>query len=568
MQAIISVFGSRLSRTAFVICLFVSILSLLIITSLSYSQINLNVKASLSNTLRYGNGYEYISSQKKPKEYFENYADARLIVNEDFIFGARLEVSDPIEYGVNYKGLKKRYFEYKGMEMVQLRAGDFWDIVSRGMSLNLFEDRSIAYDTGIDGVRVIFKNTFGKKNPIKLKAMFIGGDLEYRDFIDTSRLETYKVRSLNIECSPLKGLTLGGNYVYSKGTVPSAGVVTNLSAEIPEGYLSFNIYDFQFYASYARKHIITDPNNAYPVSLSTNGDGFYSSVNFSKWSLGATFEYKNYRFDVTNPDYRNADRPTKILPFQNPPTAIKQSASTLVSRHPHSVDFNDEVGFEIDLVYVVNENLNLNLNGAIASKHYQYKDIDPTSKLLWGRINRNDSWLPSLKDEFSPYWELSFENEFYVSENFYYKIGASRQSSVLYNDYNPSASEKMFNTTIPTEFKYSFSKLFSLKFVFEQQWTHNSIRINQKDYTTQFLSLSFIRSPLITITLNSEFSSDDENPSGKKRWFSGELAFRINQSNTLMISYGSERGGFRCTNGICRFINPYEGFRFSVLSKF
>ena len=79
---------------------------------MSYGQINLNVDAAVSNLLRYGNGYEYTGSIKNPKEYFENLTDARLNVN-GVTFGIRYEISNPIEYGLNFKGIRKRYIEYK-----------------------------------------------------------------------------------------------------------------------------------------------------------------------------------------------------------------------------------------------------------------------------------------------------------------------------------------------------------------------------------------------------------------------------------------------------------------------
>ena len=79
-----------------------------------------------------------------------------MVIN-DVIFGLRLEVSDPIEYGRNFVGIRKRYIEYKHKTGISLRAGDFFDIISRGLSMNVFEDRGLAYDTGIDGIRIIYK---------------------------------------------------------------------------------------------------------------------------------------------------------------------------------------------------------------------------------------------------------------------------------------------------------------------------------------------------------------------------------------------------------------------------
>jgi hypothetical protein len=82
------------------------------------------------------------------------------------------------------------------------------------------------------------------------------------------------------------------------------------------------------------------------------------------------------------------------------------------------------------------------------------------------------------------------------------------------------------------------------------------------------ISLTLSRSPNLSFTFNTEFTDDDEEPTGKKSWNLGEIQYKINQSNTVTVSYGTERGGLRCANGICRFVQPFEGFRATVQTQF
>jgi hypothetical protein len=535
----------------------------------SFAQLNnLNIKASVNNLFRYGNGYEYTSDIKNPKEYFENLTNVRLLVN-DVTFGMRYEISDPIEYGLDFKGIRKRFVEYNNKDIgLTVRGGDFWDIVSRGMSFNVFEDRTLGFDTGIDGVRVAYKNSFGKKNPVKIKALILGGDLIYSDFLNPERIETYKIRDANFEISPLKNLLIGGNYNYSIGNIPSGTITTNITADIPEAYLSLNLGDLSFYSSYAHKHIIGEANVSYPSGLSTNGDGFYSSLSYSKAGMGLTFEYKNYRFDLTAPDNQSTERASKMLPFQNPPTALKEHTWTLLSRYPHPVNFNDEVGGQADLIYVVNDKLNFNLNASIASQHYKYINISPTSRIVYQRVDRSFSLIPSLDKEFSPFWEVYAEGEYYASEKTYFKIAAYRQNTVIFNQIIPSASEQLSVTTFPVEIKYFLNDKYSLKIVGEQQLVRNTVRISQLSFYNQLISLSLTKSPEFGVTVTGEFTNDEEEPTGKSNWFEGEFTYKLNPSNSLTLSYGSERGGLRCTNGICRFVKPFDGFRLTLQTQF
>jgi len=540
--------------------------------SVSYSQIEipkLKIDASLNNLLRYGNGYEYSGSTKYPKEYFENLTDVRININ-DLIIGMRYEISDPIEYGRNFKGIRKRFVEYNSSSIgISARAGDYWDIVSRGMTMNIFEDRALGYDTGIDGIRLIYKNTFGKVNPFKLKAQFLGGDMEYSDYLNPERIETYKVRDANVEISPWKNVTIGTNYVFAKGKIPGFADTTNIKAELPEVYLGFSFKDFNFYSSYAHKSVLSEPNGSLLYTgFSSMGDGLYSSLSFSKAGFGVTLDYKNYRFDLTAPDNRAVDRPTRLLPFQNPPTAQREHTSTLISRNPHVTNFNDEVGGQLDVVYVANENLSFNLNLGIASEHYQYSDVDTTGVISYKRVDRSDNFIPSLDDALNPFWEYFFEAEYYATDKLYLKGALSRQSTMVYNQINPNSSEKILATTIPVELRYELSDGYALKFNFEQQWEHNSIRVTEKSFMNQYVSVNLTKSPHFGITINGEFTDDKEEPTGKSSWFQGEFIYKLTQSHVFTLSYGSERGGLKCTNGICRYVNPFEGFRATVLTSF
>ena len=238
----------------------------------AYSQLNLNADAAVSNVFRYGSGYEYTGNIKSAKEYFENLTDARLIIN-GVTFGIRLEISDPIEYGLNFKGIRKRFVEYEHESGISLRAGDYWEILSKGLSLNVFEDRPLGYDTGIDGIRIAYEKKFGKKNPVRFKTQILGGNINYSDYITPERIEKYKIRNVYSEVSPVKSLTLGLGYLYSTGELPEEEVNTVVKTDLPEININFNLADFQFYTAYSHKTSLVSPNEIFPDPLTAKGDG-------------------------------------------------------------------------------------------------------------------------------------------------------------------------------------------------------------------------------------------------------------------------------------------------------
>ncbi len=530
-----------------------------------YAQPKLNVKVSASNILRYGIGKENSVTGDVTKKYFEELGDVRLFVNE-FMAGVRYEYDDPIEFGVNKKGISRRFLEFKKDDFT-VRAGNYYEIFGSGLTLNAFESRPIGWNTEFDGAKVNFKHGFGKKGNIKFNGTLVAGGMDFTDINDTTRTETYSIRAGNFSISPVKYITLGGSYLYTDGKLPTGNITTDISAEIFEGNAALTYKGLNLLFSYANKVTISQPNLVYPQSKAPRGDGAYGSLSYTREGFGITVDYKNYRFNVTTPDQRSATDPFKALPFQNAPSCIKVYSSTLLSRFPHNVDFNDEVGWQVDLFYSPTPKLTLNANASLTSRHYDYFDADTTSLTRYERIDRS-AFLPSTKNEFSPYWELFFEAEYYVNKNLKTKLGVSRKTNILYSIIDPNANDIIRTFTIPLEVQYTFGKIYGIKLNAEFQQAYNSLRSGDPKFWSELTTLSISRSPNIIVSGTAEVTNDEEDPSGKKYWVKGELTYKFTSSNTIMLSYGSERGGLQCSSGICRYVNPFNGFRLTLINNF
>ncbi len=530
-----------------------------------YSQPKLNVKVSASNILRYGNGKENSVTGDLTKKYFEELADVRLFVN-DFLAGIRYEYDDPIEFGKSYKGITRRFIEFKKDDFT-VRAGNFFEVFASGLTLNSFESRPIGWKNEFDGARINYKYSFGKKDNIKFNSTLVAGGMDYTDINDTARTEHYSIRAGNFNISPHKYITLGGSYLYTDGKIPTGIINTNISSEIFESNVVLNYKGLNLLFSYANKVTILHPNAIFTQSKAPRGDGAYGSLSYTREGFGITVDYKNYRFNVTTPDQRSATDPFKALPFQNAPSGIKVYSSTLLSRFPHNVDFNDEVGWQVDVFYSPTPKLTVNANASLTSRHYDYFDADTTTLTRYQRIDRN-AFLPSIKNEFSPYWELFIEAEYYVNKNLKTKLGVSRKTNILYSIVDPDASDIVRTFTIPLEVQYTFAKIYGLKLNSEFQKAYNSLRAGNNNYWNQLTTVSLSRSPSIIVSGTGEFTDDEEDPSGKKYWIKGELTYKFTSANTIMLSYGSERGGIQCSSGICRYVNPFNGFRLTLINNF
>ena len=147
----------------------------------------------------------------------------------------------------------------------------------------------------------------------------------------------------------------------------------NTKTELPEVYLDISQGAFNLFLNWANKWS-TSPD----LNKSLSGSGFYTAFSYASGDFGLTIDYKNYQFDPQDPFLRDDEtRTTKFLPFQNPPIVMKEHSYVLLSRSLHEVNFNDEVGFQIDVNYTASEDLTFSFNYSQASRLNAYEfDFD------------------------------------------------------------------------------------------------------------------------------------------------------------------------------------------------
>jgi len=509
---------------------------------------------SISNILRYGNGERGFGGLSQKVSYFENLSDVRLNFQPGVTVGFRLLVDDPPETGDSFQGLKRRFVEFR-QKNFSLRAGNFNELFGRGLALNLFENRGLAFDSWMDGVTANYKSSL-------VNATIFGGTIDFRDSVTIARYEQYKIRAANIEVKPTKGITIGSSFVEARGFIPQFAGSKTIASEIPELYTSFQFTSFNGFIGYAHKwtNVLTD-------TISQNGDALYVSLSYNGKGFGLIIDYKDYRYDIRDPFDRGAgERATRMLPFQNAPIVQKEHNYTLLTRALHQVDFNDEVGLQIEGFYSLSSSTMLNLNGSVASRHHYY-DYN-TSTFTFGERKRANSFLPSVERRLSPYWELFIEAEHYFEKTSAIRIGLARRANILFNDFTGAQfSHTQQATIIPIQLQYALTEEYSIVIQSENEFAYDSYNTINENFYTQLLTFILTRSPDLSITTRYEHTSDKVDPSGRQDWLIGEVGYTFGQSHTTTISFGKERGGQVCSNGVCQYQLPFEGIRFSLRSQ-
>jgi hypothetical protein len=518
--------------------------------SKGYSQ---SVVPSLSNILRYGYGSVGIKDAPENFTYIENLTDLRLAFPPYLVSGIRLLYDGPPERGPAFQGVKRMFLEFSKDEL-SVRGGNFSQLCGRGLVVNLFEDRGLAYDTWMNGVKAEYTGGL-------VHATVFGGTLNFWDSVTVARTEQYKIRSANAEVHVIDGILVGGTYLGTDGVIPQLSSVRTLRSDISEAYASVRIGKLEFFAEFAHKWV-----NVPEDKNSSTGTGGYSSLSFTGKGYGATLDYKDYRFDIEDPFGRSDyARPTRMLPFQNPPTVLKEHTYILLSRALHQVNFNDEVGLQIEGYATPFAGTTVTLNASAASEHnfFDYR----ANEFSFVQRTRRHNFLPSLEESLSPYTEMFLEAEHFVDERSPIRIAFARRVEVAANSFTGSANNRIIRSIVlPAQFECGLSPSSSLTFQIEQEWVDDNFNPGEEHYYNRIFAATFSRSPL-TLTVRYEHTSNTEDTSGKQNWVEAEVGYRIGQSHALTVSYGGERGGLICSNGICRYFQPFVGFRMVLQSQ-
>jgi hypothetical protein len=533
------------------------------------------IQYSVSNEFRYGNGEQFPVDVPVRKEYLENLLNTRIYAG-DLTLGFRVQVDKPREYGRDTVGLTEYYAEFRRSGL-RARGGTFYHLVDRGLIFNTFESRPLGFETRTTGVKLDYEiPEFG--------ASAFGGALNYPEITSPTRVEEYLIRGASGEVRPVTGVALGGAYVAASGERSRTGFSRPFDAYLRQAFGHFVYEGLTAHVSLADKRTVIDSAVRAATQSTGYGTGLYGSLGFQADVAGITAEYKNYRFDVVDPsEIQAGTRPTRALPFQYPPTLIPEHDKTLLARNPHIVDMNDELGFQVEAMLHPGEDLNVTLLGTAGSRHNAWTADTTGGELGYARINAKPLAFPELADSrYSPYWEAFIGAEYAVSEEASFGMGVQRRDNVVFHE--PTSAEGVSSaevykaTTLMLESIADLDETSNLHAILELQRVYDSrkatpavdslaILANDGKFYNALVTLEYSQSPRWAVNTRVEFSTTKAEEGGRQVWPVVGGTYRIGDAHTIGLQYGSERGGVVCTGGVCRFINPFTGLRFTVVSK-
>ncbi|MHB9027919.1 MAG: DUF6029 family protein [Candidatus Latescibacterota bacterium] len=497
---------------------------------------------SFSNYLRYGSGKGEYYGFSRDKTYIEEEAELKLSW-KDTIAGIRYDYDNPAEFTPDRNTIKKYYLDYRKSGW-NLRAGTFSDLFGRGMAFRTYEEKSVGHDSEVSGLRATWLTD-------DTAVHVVGGRLGYEEIPDFTQTIDIDLAGVHLQQRVNGNFFLGGSFVQSEVTQQSGFFKDAFPMSVAEFTGEYRGEILKVFTSVA-----SNENDG--AELMKRNISSYLGANLFRGPLSLTLEYKNYRFGMAPPDVVSQGyRHRRLLPFQNPPSGLREHGWVFLSRRSTGIDFNDEVGFLADVYYSATPGTTLNLSGSLASRHHRYERIPDAG---FNRVKDGPSWLPSVRKEYSPYWQVYGDIEHFFENGSSVTAGAGYTYENNYNSFYPELEEVQRMATVPLHTQIILSSLYSLQCSAEYQYFQEAL-YSRTWYSNGILSLGIARSPWLNFSVTAELLEGNVRFSEKKSWIYGSIGFRFRARQMIELGYGETRGGMTCTNGLCRYVEPFKGFR-------
>ncbi len=461
---------------------------------------------------------ERASAKKEQSRYFENWSD--LALNKgDFRVGGRFVFHEPpASFGQQDTtwGLAQRFLEYKRNNF-SIRVGNFYSLLGRGLILRSFDNRTLRWDSNIDGLKVDYRSQ-------KIEAQILAGKprktrLNVSDLIKTkARASGEELPALyggEMKFKPTNMLHFGGTYLY---TAEDAQHTMGFQRGSLFGKLNFDLASL--YGEYA---VLPYPESYHLY----DGSALYFAGNLFLGDLNVTGEFKSYKNFAFYDGLIN-----------NPPTVTREHLFTLLNRHQLVQNANDEKGFLVEMDYPVAES-------GVATAEYC--------------ITRD-----SLQNVVYREWYGQFEMDEFLGGEWLWAAGRQKEYTRRYLNFVANAT-------------YALSDYYSIKIIFEHMHARDEATQPDRMYYDQLITIGLSKAPKWTLSFLGEHSTDqtvDEHdvPGLAKTkhfyWAGGQLDVNVYKNFDLSVFGGTRRQGKICIGGVCVVKSELQGVEVTLIGRF
>ncbi len=271
---------------------------------------------SAPTSLSVGNSLRYALSETN-EEILEDYFDVDL-TRGSFLARLRYEAFQPSEEKRDREGV---VFRAAGVatRWATLWVGDFYELFGRGIAFHGYEDRDLRVDTSLDGLRLGLEGARGS-----LKA-----------FSGRTPGKTTVFHGIDGEARLASWAFLGGSYVSRRPTSTTGYVSPDL--ELGVGRAGVRVEPWRLLGvTLGPSEVYLEGGERSKGEARDRGRGLFLSGGTVVAGAAVGVEYKDYSHMSLTAEGRE---------YASPPPATLEHGWTLLARHAHELDANDEEGF-------------------------------------------------------------------------------------------------------------------------------------------------------------------------------------------------------------------------------
>ncbi|MFN0151705.1 MAG: DUF6029 family protein [bacterium] len=409
-----------------------------------------------------------------------------------------------------------------------IRVGNFYEIFGKGLLFRSYEDRAIRIDGNMEGVQL-----WGSRGRLAAKA--ISGRMRE---VETDR-RTDILHGADLEARVAPGLALGGSYLIRSARDPrvSPTPLEPRHVEALGGRASYNHSAFDLYAEAGRinRHFLST------VDLFSGrgyddirGKGYYASLSLyppiDTGPLSAlpihgaalTAQLKNYD------NFRFQPEGSGQTDYNNPPAATRENAYTLLSRHPHILDADDEQGFSVEA----------NVNPTANSKLTLYRAETDRQ----GGDPYYHEWYAEWRTHLGDAYDLALVYDV-IDNN---QTGTEDKTPIVEVEYAPGGG-----WSLRGEYQYQDSDIAAVG------------DVPASEASTHLALLEYNISSDLTVSAVGERATAIE-----ENFVYAQVDYHLSQEHFVSVTVGNRREGFVCVGGICRFEPAFEGVEARFITSF
>jgi hypothetical protein len=492
--------------------------SVIAIASLATADSGEELYLSFTNKL----DYRRLDQSQDEEEAFRNRAELSAYrgIFEAWIRLESLQVSDASiydPYGAGQDGfigeqrvdeteVTKRSFSVE-TDQLQAVVGDFAYVFGHGLMLSIFEDEELNFDTRLEGICGSLRHDYGTVTAV-------GGSQDENRF-----------RGLFLEPETWGPLRLGGGFVEAWGGSEDTDI---LSREQHFGGLGeLNLGPATLHGEFVRRDFPDEDVKA--------GDGRFVSALVSVKNVTVSGEYRDFfKFEHE---------------YHDPPTTLRQHTWTLLNRVNGTIltDLPDE-----------------NVSGYLVEGEYTH-DLFTTFQVSFSELDGNVRAV-DRDDKPDDFWELYGEAKGTWQEKVFFTAAAAESESEIGSLFEERISG--FGEVV-----FDWRERNSLSLGLEWSEIQASDRATQsfrfpEEFRERIFSASYGRSPWLNLTLSYEDTTEDDPTESRDDWVSVLAEIAIADNHDVNLSWGSERGGWKCTGGVCFFEPEFEGLKVKWVARY